>query len=216
MTRAIVIGDVHGCFFELTALLDDIGVRQEDSLIFVGDLITKGPGNREVLEFVRQRRNCKSVLGNHEYLLLKHYRGESVELDRAHHQVIAELGKDFGDFMEWISQFPRYIDLGDYLVVHAGIRPGLPLEKQTVEDLTQIRTLSASEPGSRDGVPWFERYRGEKTVIFGHWVFATPLLRENAVGFDTGCVYGGRLTAVILPESRLVSIPARKAYAKKG
>jgi hypothetical protein len=215
MTRTIVIGDVHGCYFELTALLDEIGVRQDDRLVFVGDLITKGPANREVLEFVRQSRNCESVLGNHEYLLLRHYHGESVELEPAHLQTIAELGKDFGDFMDWISQFPLYVDMGDHLVVHAGIRPGRPLEKQTIEDLTQLRSVDGPMPGGREGTPWFERYRGEKIIIFGHWVFDAPLLRDNAIGIDTGCVYGGRLTAVVLPVGHLVSVPARRAYARK-
>ncbi len=215
MTRTIVIGDVHGCYFELTALLDEIGVHWDDRLVFVGDLITKGPANREVLEFVRQSRNCESVLGNHEYLLLRHYRGEAVKLEPAHLQTIAELGKGFGDCMDWVSCLPHYVDLGDHLVVHAGVRPGCPLERQTVEDLTQLRTLDGTDPGSRKGTPWFERYRGDKIIIFGHWVFDAPLLRDNAIGIDTGCVYGGRLTAVVLPGDRLVSVPARRAYARK-
>lgn len=216
MTRTIVIGDVHGCYFELTALLDEIGVHRDDRLVFVGDLITKGPANREVLEFIRQSRNCESVLGNHEYLLLRYYHGESVKLEPAHLQTIAELGKDFGDYMDWVSRLPLYVDLGDYLVIHAGIRPGRALEKQTVEDLTQLRTLDSANPENRKGTPWFERYRGDKIIIFGHRVFDCPLLRDNAIGIDTGCVYGGRLTAVVLPSGRLVSVPALKAYAKKG
>jgi len=215
MGRTIVTGDVHGCYFELTALLDEIGVRQDDRLVFVGDLITKGPASREVLEFVRKRKNCESVLGNHEYLLLQHYRGEDVELESPHRDFIAEMGKDFGDLMEWVSQLPLYLDLGDHVVVHAGIRPGRPLERQTLDDLTQLRTLNGTAPGSRRGTPWFERYRGEKIVIFGHWVFDAPLLRDNAIGIDTGCVYGGRLTAVVLPAGHLVSVPALKAYAAK-
>jgi len=216
MDRTIIVGDVHGCYFELTALLEEIGVRDEDRLVFVGDLITKGPANREVLEFIRQRRNCESVLGNHEYLLLQHYRGQQVALESAHRQTIAELGKDFEVFMNLVAKFPYYIDLGNYLVVHAGIRPGLPMEKQSVEDLTQLRTLNGPRPGSKAGIPWFERYRGEKTVIFGHWVFDSPLIQANAIGIDTGCVYGGQLTAFILPAIRLVSVPAVKAYVKKG
>src|SRR2546428_5811641 len=110
MDRTIIIGDVHGCYFELTALLEEIGIRDEDRLIFVGDLITKGPANREVLEFIRQRRNCESVLGNHEYLLLQHYRGQQVALEPAHRRTIAELGKDFELFMNLVAKFPYYID----------------------------------------------------------------------------------------------------------
>jgi serine/threonine protein phosphatase 1 len=107
------------------------------------------------------------------------------------------------------------MDLGEFLVVHAGIRPARPIKRQTIEDLTQLRIVNGE--GSKAGTPRFERYRGKKTVIFGHWVFDAPVVRKNAIGIDTGCVYGGRLTAIILPECRLVSIPALKAYAyKKG
>jgi diadenosine tetraphosphatase ApaH/serine/threonine PP2A family protein phosphatase len=213
MDRTIIVGDVHGCFFELTALLDEIGLRPSDRLIFVGDLIAKGPANREVLDFIRGRRHCASVLGNHEYLLARLFYEREVELERTHLQTIAQLGNEADRYLEWISSLPPYIDLGDFVVVHAGVRPGLSLAKQSVEDLTQLRTLN----GAPSGTPWFERYCGKKTVVFGHSVFETPLLKENAIGIDTGCVYGGSLTAVLLPERRLVSIPAVKAYAaKKG
>ena len=216
MPRTIIIGDIHGCYFELADLLNKVGVDEEDRLICVGDLITKGPANRQVLEFFRQRKNCESVLGNHEYLLLQHHRGQTVELEPAHLKTIAELGNDFEEYMIWISRWPYYIDLGDYLVVHAGIRPGIRLERQSVTDLTSLRTLDGLRPGSKNGTPWFEIYKGRKIVIFGHWVFKTPMVRVNVMGIDTGCVYGGRLTSVILPQGRLISVQARKAYATKG
>ncbi|MGH7767763.1 MAG: metallophosphoesterase [Candidatus Binatia bacterium] len=215
--RTIVIGDVHGCYFELMALLEEIRVRDTDRLIFVGDLIAKGPSSREVLEFIRQRRKCESVLGNHEHTLLRLCSGdEDVEIDRGHLRAAAALANELGLYMEQVSRFPPYLDLGDYLVVHAGIRPGLPPEKQSLEDLTELRMLNGGRPGAGVAMPWYERYRGHKTVIFGHTVFATPLLKENAIGIDTGCVYGGSLTAVVLPERRLVSMPAVKAYTSRG
>jgi diadenosine tetraphosphatase ApaH/serine/threonine PP2A family protein phosphatase len=216
MERTIVVGDIHGCYVEFMDLLGNIGLTQGDRIICVGDLITKGPGNREVLDFVRKRENCQSLLGNHEYILLRHHRGINVKLKPEHTQAVQELGGDFADCMEWVAQLPLYLDLGDHLVVHAGIRPDRSMEDQTLEDLTELRSLDGPEPGSRHGTPWFERYQGHKVVIFGHWVFDSPLLRDNAVGIDTGCVYGGRLTAVVLPEARLVSVPARKAYANKA
>jgi diadenosine tetraphosphatase ApaH/serine/threonine PP2A family protein phosphatase len=211
MDRTIVVGDVHGCFFELTALLDEIGLRPSDRLIFVGDLIAKGPANREVLDLIRRRRNSESVLGNHEYLLARLFYEREVEFERTHLRTIAQLGNEAGRYLEWISSLPPYIDLGDFVVVHAGVRPGLPLENQTVEDLTQLRTLN----GAQSGTPWLERYCEKKTVVFGHSVFDTPLIKDNAIGIDTGCVYGGSLTAVLLPERRLVSIPAVRPYATK-
>jgi serine/threonine protein phosphatase 1 len=208
MDRIIVIGDVHGCYFELRALLEEIGHRPTDRLFFVGDLIAKGPANREVLDFVRTTRHCASVLGNNELALLRFWKGQNVTLNRPQLQTMAGLGDTFGRYMEWIAALPSHIDLGDFVIVHSGLRPGVPLEKQKIEDLTQIRTLDAS------GTAWFERYDG-KTAVFGHWVFDSPVLRKNAVGIDTGCVYGGSLSAVIMPERRIVSVPAVKAYFRK-
>src|SRR3972149_5361423 len=211
MPRTIIIGGIHGCYFELADLLNKVGVDEEDRLISVGDLITKGPANRNVLEFFRQRKNCESVLGNHEYLLLQHYQGRAVELEPAHLSTIAEVGNEFGDYMTWISHWPHFIDLGDYLVVHAGIRPGIPMKLQSLMDLTSLRTLNGPSPGSKTGIPWHEKYRGRKIIIFGHWVFKTPLVRANAMGIDTGCVYGGHLTTVVLPQGQLMSVRARRA-----
>jgi hypothetical protein len=82
------------------------------------------------------------------------------------------------------------------------------LDRQTVEDLTSLRTCGDF------GAPWFEQYEG-KTAVFGHWVFTAPHVTKSTIGIDTGCVYGGSLTAVILPERRLVSIPAVKSYSRK-
>ena len=82
MDRAIIIGDVHGCYFELRALLEEIGLRPSDRLFFVGDLITKGPAHREVLDFVRATRHCASVMGNNELALLRFWRGEKASLTR--------------------------------------------------------------------------------------------------------------------------------------
>lgn len=67
-----------------------------------------------------------------------------------------------------------------------------------------------------DGRSWFDAYRGRTLAVFGHWAQKAPLLRRNAIGLDTGCVYGQALTALILPERRLVSVPARRVYAEKS
>jgi hypothetical protein len=188
--------------------LEEIQVRPSDRIVFVGDLITKGPADREVLDFVRATRRCQSVLGNHEYDLLRFWQRQDITLSRSQLQTVAGLGKSFDGYMEWVAGFPGAIDLGDQLVVHAGLRPGVSLEQQTVEDLTGIRTWGDSD------APWFDQYEG-KTAVFGHWVFAAPHVSKSAIGIDTGCVYGGSLTAVILPERRLVSIPAVKSYSRK-
>ena len=96
------------------------------------------------------------------------------------------------------------------MIVHAGLDPRVPMvRQQSPRDLLTIRVPE----GMR--VPWYEAYTGEKTVVFGHWARNEPLIHPKAIGLDTGCVYGGRLTALILPEQRLISVPAEKTYQSK-
>jgi hypothetical protein len=96
--------------------------------------------------------------------------------------------------------------------VHAGVRPGVPLGSQEEDDLLELRTLGPDR-ASREGVPWYEVYDDGPTVLFGHWPAAPPRRGPRALGLDTGCVYGYQLTAYVLEEDRLVSVPARRAYS---
>jgi hypothetical protein len=104
------------------------------------------------------------------------------------------------------------IDLGSHLVVHAGVRPGVPLDAQAADDLTALRTLGADRT-SREGTPWYEAYRGEQTVLFGHWPASAPRRGPCAIGLDTGCVYGYELTAYVVETGDFISVKARKAYS---
>jgi serine/threonine protein phosphatase 1 len=212
MDRTVVVGDIHGCYEELLDLMDRVGLAAGDHVISVGDLVTKGPGNAAVIDFFRAEKNRRAIIGNHERVLLQKYLGIDVKLESHHAQAIADFGARLGEYMKWVAALPPYIDLGDYLVVHAGLRPGRSLVEQEITDLTEIRQIVIEDKET----PWFDVYDGDQTVIFGHWVFNEPVVRENAIGIDTGCVYGGRLTACVLPERHLVSVPARRAYARKG
>jgi serine/threonine protein phosphatase 1 len=212
MDRTVIVGDIHGCYQELLDLMDRVGPAAGDQVISVGDLVTKGPNNNAVIDFFRAGKNRSAVIGNHDRLLLEKYLGHDVKLETFHAQAIAEFGDRFGEYMDWVAALPAYFDLGDYVVVHAGLRPGRSLAEQDIRDLTEIRQVVI---GGRE-IPWFDVYEGNQTVIFGHWVFGEPVVKTNAIGIDTGCVYGGRLTACVLPERHFVSVPARRAYARKG
>ena len=212
MDRTVIVGDIHGCYQELLDLLDRVGLASGDQVISVGDLVAKGPSNVAVVDFFRAGKNRKAVIGNHDRVLLEKYLGHDVKLEPFHVRAIAEFGDRFGECMDWVAALPTYIDLGDYLVVHAGLRPGRSLAEQDLTDLTEIRQVLIDD----EEIPWFDAYKGSQTVIFGHWVFGEPVVKANAIGIDTGCVYGGRLTACVLPERHLVSVPARQAYARKG
>jgi diadenosine tetraphosphatase ApaH/serine/threonine PP2A family protein phosphatase len=97
------------------------------------------------------------------------------------------------------------------LVVHAGVRPGVSLEEQSAEDLTELRTLGPDRT-SREGVPWYELYDDEKIVLFGHWPAPVPRRGPRAIGLDTGCVYGYQLTAYVIETEEFLSVQARRAY----
>jgi diadenosine tetraphosphatase ApaH/serine/threonine PP2A family protein phosphatase len=96
-------------------------------------------------------------------------------------------------------------------VVHAGVRPGVALSGQTVEDLTELRTLGEDRT-NRDGTPWYEQYDGDKIVLFGHWPAPAPRRAPRAIGLDTGCVYGYQLTAYIIETEEFLSVEARRVY----
>jgi len=214
MGRTIVVGDIHGCFDELTDLLSSVSLRDDDRLIAVGDLITKGPRNREVLDLLMSDRRFSSVVGNHDRKIRQKLRGEPVRLNKDQRQVLKELGPDSQRYAAFLSSLPYTIDLGSHLIVHAGIRPGVDLDKQMASDMTEIRTMGA-DPLQRRGVPWYRVYRGPQTIVFGHWPAKQPRRAPYAIGLDTGCVYGGHLTAFVVETGELISVPARQKYAGK-
>jgi diadenosine tetraphosphatase ApaH/serine/threonine PP2A family protein phosphatase len=211
MPRTIVVGDIHGCFDELISLLELVGLTADDQVVAVGDLITKGPKSREVLELFRTDRRFRSVLGNHDLALLKYWRGETQALKNSQVITAAELDSDSQLYCQFLQSLPLIIDLDGHLVVHAGLRPGVDLDEQSAEDLTEIRTLGEDRT-SREGIAWYDVYAGPPTVLFGHWPTREPIRAAQAIGLDTGCVYGNRLTAYIIDADELVSVPALQTY----
>jgi diadenosine tetraphosphatase ApaH/serine/threonine PP2A family protein phosphatase len=210
--RTIVVGDVHGCYDELLALLEGLGFGQRDRVVCVGDLVVKGEKNREVLDLFMSDARFNSVLGNHDRAVLRALKGEPVKLKPSQEACLAELEEGRERYRDYLGTLPLVIDLGAHLVVHAGLRPGVALSEQAVEDLTELRTLGPDRT-SREGVPWYEVYDGEQTVLFGHWPAGAPRRGPRAVGLDTGCVYGYQLTAYVVEANRFVSVRARRAYS---
>ncbi|WP_251342453.1 metallophosphoesterase family protein [Haloplanus halophilus] len=195
-----VVGDVHGCLAELEGLLDRLAPGADDLVVFVGDLVRKGPDSAGVVDLVRSRDNFLTVRGNNEEKLL---RGEK------------DIGLD-DDALVWIADRPVAISWDGALVVHAGVDPRKPLAQHTVDDFETVREL-----GDGDYEPpfWYDAYEGSERVFFGHTPLDAPVVRESAVGLDTGCVYGGELTAYDRGRDRFVSVapdrtvrerPARK------
>ena len=218
MGRTIIVGDVHGCRAELEALLDDVRFTTGDRLVSVGDLVARGPDTLGVLDVMR-RTGAMIVRGNHEAKLLawRAHRGR-VTLSRMHRDVARSLRR-----VDWtlLRTAPLWLDLPEHgvRVVHAGVVPGLPIEEQEPDVLLNIRRT-----GAHGGALWGELYAGPPHVVFGHNAVGGLQLHAWATGLDTGCVYGGRLTTLVLDDGervprsaaermrRLRSIPAARAY----
>ena len=210
-SRTIVVGDLHGCYDELTDLLDKAKFSEDDRVVCVGDLITKGPKNREVLELFMSDPRFSTVIGNHDLALRRRWHGEDIDLKPAQKEVFKELKAEKDSYTTFFNSLPFIIDLGTHLVVHAGLRPNVALHSQTTGDLTRIRTLGGDRE-SEEGTPWYHVYHGDKIVLFGHWPAPEPRRSHKAIGLDTGCVYGYQLTGYIIETDEFVSVPARKAY----
>lgn len=216
--RHVFIGDVHGCLDELEALLRKVALTPEDRLVFVGDLVAKGPDSAGVVARARELKSL-CVRGNHDeaVLRIRRSRQQGVALPRAKktHLRVAERLRE-ADW-RWLEGLPLYLRFPELncVVVHAGVVPNKPLEKQHPDDLMTMRTLrpeGTASPRLEDGTLWAKSYRGPEHVIFGHDAISGLQREPFATGIDTGCVYGRTLTALILPGHELVSVQARRPY----
>ena len=212
MEPTLIVGDVHGCAAEFAALLKAAAFGHGMRLISVGDLINKGPDSLGALELAR-RNGARVVLGNHERGFLKYLdRGGTDHAD--FEAVRAQLGSDLDEWVAWMRALPLYLEEEDLMVVHAGLAPGRHPAETHPKILTTIRTWdSEGTILEREGdPPWFDLYHDEKLVVFGHWARLGVMVRPNAICLDSGCVYGGALTGLLLPERRLVQIGAGRVY----
>ncbi|XXF79561.1 metallophosphoesterase family protein [Myxococcaceae bacterium GXIMD 01537] len=213
--RTIVIGDLHGCYDEALDLLDRVAATSSDRIIFAGDLVDRGPKNRECVELAMRH---EAILGNHEEKHLQQRRRADDRLSPDHLNTRRALEPRHFDYF---ARLPHYIRLPECgaVVVHAGMFPGIPVEKQDPYHLLHAQCLRPPEAKSywpskapADARFWVHDWEGPERVIFGHTVFDKPLVTPHAVGIDTGCVFGRTLTAVILPTWELVSVPSRGAH----
>lgn len=207
--RTIIIGDIHGCHEEFEMLLEKIAPGPQDELICVGDLVCKGPFNAKTLDLAMSLPNFTSTLGNQDYNLATKWRTTGWSgLKESQRVALVDMGGNIERYIRYLENLPVLLRRADFDVLHAGVKPRRKLEEQRVEDLLNLRELE-------DGVPWFEQYEEERLIVFGHWSKLGLVDRPNALGLDTGCVYGGQLTACVMPERELISVNARGAYAKR-
>jgi predicted phosphodiesterase len=211
----LIVGDVHGCLTELEELLHEAAFTATDTLVFVGDLVAKGPDSQGVVQLAREKGGL-SVLGNHDAHVLQVGRlGEG----KRHHEKVAKTLTDADwRYLEALPLVLPFEALG-HVVVHGGLVPGVPFDKQEHDIVINMRSFDdEGKPSKRieGGVPWASKWPGPLHAVFGHDAVRGLQQHPHATGLDTGCVYGRLLTALLLPEKRLVSVQARKVWAGIG
>ncbi|MFC7210493.1 metallophosphoesterase family protein [Natronoarchaeum sp. GCM10025321] len=186
--QVYIVGDVHGSQSALEDLLIELELTADDLVVFVGDLVRKGPNSPGVIDLVRDDPRLVSIRGNNEQKIV---RGDkNPEWLRN------------GD-QEYFESLPVAISFDDTLVIHGGIDPERALDDHTVEELL---TMRAPHGDGYAGPFWYDEYDGPYRVFFGHTVHDHPVERNYAVGLDTGCVYGGTLTAYDYRNDEFVTV----------
>jgi protein phosphatase len=239
-----IIGDVHGCLNELVALLRALGyvVTMEDGTgneptyavlppagrkaVFLGDLVDRGPDTPGVLRLVTSMVRGGTGLcvpGNHDMKLVKALSGKNVQVKHGLAESLEQLARESDAFRQDAADFlhklvSHYVlDDGRLVVAHAGMK-----EKLQGRGSRRVRdfALYGETTGETDefGLPirhnWAAEYRGQATVVYGHTPVPEPEWLNNTINIDTGCVFGGRLTALRYPERELVSVPAAQVYSE--
>lgn len=212
MNHKIIVGDIHSCADELIELLDKVKFRKgEDSLIFIGDMLGKGTKHLETfLVYLQTEAIC--IMGNAELAFLKNYNNPDY-LKEYIKPVKTALGKHYQTFIKHVFELPHYLEEQDFIAVHAGLLPNKKPHQMDLEDLTKIRKVP-NPTNNKLLQSWFDFYQKDKLVIFGHWAALNGIVKNNVIGLDTGCVYGKKLTALILPQKELVSVKAKQQYLK--
>jgi len=216
--RVIAIGDVHGCIDELQSLLRRCDYRPGDLIVFLGDLVSKGPDSLSVVQMSREL-GAIGVRGNHDFEVIRWHQAIKSGADppvigSEHYQIASSLST--AD-LRWMYSFPWYLSSKELnaLFVHAGFVSGIRLGKQNPRLMMNMRSILPDGTVTSkffNNWPWARLWDGPQTVLFGHDADRGLQQYEHAIGLDTGCVYGGRLTACILPEKRLVSVNAKREY----
>ena len=230
-----VIGDVHGCYDELVELLDRLGYEVEPDgtdathrdgrrALFVGDLVDRGPATPAVLRLVMGMAGAGHALvvpGNHENKLARALEGANVATGHGLAETLHQLEAEPPQFSKQVARFiddlvsHMVLDDGRLVVAHAGMREDMAGRSSGAVRSFALygdTTGETDEYGLPVRYPWAQDYRGKATVVYGHTPVPEAVWLNNTICIDTGCVFGGKLTALRWPERDLVSVPARRQY----
>ncbi|GAL82895.1 metallophosphoesterase [Sporocytophaga myxococcoides] len=236
------IGDIHGCYEELNALLDKLGYVTTDAiknstlqkkyfhpdkrkLVFLGDMVDRGPASDKVMELILELNDqniAYAVLGNHDEKFLRYLKGNPVRVNSGLERTIRQFERKSEAFKNNVIRFLKVLpshyvlDDGRIIAVHAGIREDMQgKDKREIKDYCVF-----GEPGETkkdDGLPvrqdWGRDYNGKAKVVYGHTPVKEPFWINNSIDIDSGCVFGGKLTALRYPEMELISVNAFDTYS---
>ncbi|MFC1826910.1 metallophosphoesterase family protein [Thermodesulfobacteriota bacterium] len=217
MRKTFVIGDIHGCSDLLEELLEKITpLAKDDTVIFIGDYIDRGSDSRGVIDIVLKLRSehtrVITLMGNHELMLLNAIKGyaEKEFLAMGGDATLKSYDIPPGSFKDLTAMLPDthlsffrellpYWADEDHIYVHAGLQPGVHLTQQSPDWLFWSRDAFIHST-----------YDFGKKVIYGHTPYDKPKIEANKIGIDTGAVYGGTLTCLVLPENTFIAIDSKK------
>ena len=214
--KLIVIGDVHGCACELEDLLAKISPARSDRVLLLGDLVNRGPDSHRAVRIVREG-GFRSLIGNHELRLVNYRRHKDPSILKPYdYETLQQLTHEDWDFIGAMKAFHETDD-SEFVCVHGGFEPGQPWRTQSIDTVCRTKWIppEAIPPEKRRGrnsIHWSELWDGPATVLYGHTPDPEIRVSPHALGIDTACVYGGFLTACVLPAVEFVRIKARKAY----
>ena len=234
-----VIGDIHGCRSELETLLGQLGYAIEKDadgrpidashpagrkVVFLGDLVDRGPDTPGVLRLAMgmvRNEHALAVPGNHESKLVRALRGKQVQTSHGLSESLMQLAAEPPEFRKEVERFADdlvshlVLDGGNLVVAHAGL-----IEKYQGRASARVRAFAlygdttgeTDEYGLPVRLPWANDYRGKAMVLYGHTPTLEPEWINNTMCLDTGCVFGGKLTALRYPEREVVSVPAEQVW----
>lgn len=227
MGRLILIGDLHGCLKEAEELLAKCDARPEDHVLFLGDLVDRGPHSAGCVDLAMriEARQGKPacILGNHEE---KHLFYDDIEKRKGrvnvdiptHVETRQQLKRHHYDYFRAMPKFVRFPEY-NLVAVHAGVFPGRPIEKQTDRHLLHIQSIRPPDeksmwpsriPTGEDGWRfWHHFWDGPERIAFGHSVLNKPLITDRVLGLDGGACFGLELWGYVFPDQQLVSVKGR-------
>ncbi len=209
MNKLIIYGDIHGCYDELFSLRNKINPQEDDIEVCVGDIITKGKHSIKTLDFIIAN-NIKSVLGNHEDKIIRYLNHQKsnkknpIQLDNDEQSIVDNLSQKH---IEFLQNMPLFLRFGEITVVHGGLQNYMNLDDLSKKDYQKILRMRYLDQngnyltlGQEDdnSVFWADIYDGNQGfIIYGHQWSQEIRKSKFALGIDTGCVYGNKLTALV-------------------